>query len=119
MRATRTEASVKAVAIVGFKDGQRGVEQLTSGHDHDVEPRRDVVATENLSYQTFRPVSPNGSAELFCRRYPQASNRALVGKDEHGCVAAMNPGAAVVNILELGAAPDALVRPEPRHVIRC
>ena len=41
-----------------------------------------VVATENLSYQSFGEVSLNGAAELLCRRDPQASHRALVGKHE-------------------------------------
>ena len=115
----RTDTAFKAVAIIGFKDGQGGVEHLALGYDHDIKPRRDVVTTENLSYQSFRSVSLNGSAELFRRRDAQASYRALVGKDEHGGVAPVDPGAACVDILKLDAAPDTLVRPEPGQVTRC
>ena len=96
-RATRTDTAVKAVAIIGFKDGQGGVEQLALGHDDDVKPRRDVVATENLSYQSFSSVSLNGSAELFRRRDAQPSYRALVGKDEHGRVAPVDADAAFID----------------------
>ena len=78
----RTKAALQAVAIFGFKDGQGGAEQLAPGDDHDVEARRDVVATENLSYQSFRSISLHGAAELFRRRDAQASDRALVRKHE-------------------------------------
>ena len=110
---------VEGLTVIGFKDAQGGVEQLTLGDDDDVKARRDVVATENLSNQSFSPVSLNGSAELFRRRDAETSYRALVGEDEHCRVAPMDPGAAFIHFLKLGTAPDALVRPEPRQVIRC
>ena len=113
----RTDTTFKAVAIVGFKDGQGGVKHLALGYDHHIKPRRDVVTSENLSYQSFSSVSLNGSAELFRRRDAQASDRAVVGQDEHGCVAPVNPGAALIDFLKLGAAADAFVRPKPRQ--RC
>ncbi len=37
-------------SVIGFKNGQAGVEQLAPGDDDDVESRSDLVATENLSY---------------------------------------------------------------------
>ena len=107
------------MAIVGFKDGQGGVEQLAFGYDHDIESWRDVVATENLSYQSFGSVPLNGSPELFRCRYAEPSYCAPVGKDEHDRVAPVNAHAAFINFLEFGAAPDALLRPEPRQFIRC
>ena len=112
----RTEAAFKAVAIVGFKDGQSGIEHLAPRYDDDVEPRRDVVTTENLSYQSLSPVSLNSSAELFRRRDAQAPHLAMVGQDEHGRVTPANPGAAFVDFLKLGAAADAFVRPKPRQM---
>ena len=108
-----TNTAFKAAAIVSFKDGQCGVEHLALGYDHDIKPRRDVVTTENLSYQSFSSVPLNGSAELFRRRDAQTSDRAVVGQDEHRRVAPMNSGAAFIDFLKLGAAADAFVRPEP------
>src|SRR5437870_6952028 len=105
----RTDTAFKAVAIVGFKDGQAGVEHLALGYDDDIKPGRDVVPTENLSYQSFSSVSLNGSAELFRRRDAQTSDRTVVGQDEHGRVAPMNPGAAFIDFLKLGAAADAFM----------
>ena len=64
----RTDTAFKAVAIVGFKDSQAGVEHLALRHDDDVKTRCDVVTTENLSYQSFSPVSDDGATELFGRR---------------------------------------------------
>lgn len=112
----RTNTAFKAVTIVGFKGSQGGVEHFALGYDHDIKPRRDVITTENLSYQSFSSVSLNGSAELFRRRDAQASDLAVVGQDEHGRVAPVNPGAAFIDFLKLGAAADAFVRPEPRQM---
>ena len=104
------EAAFKALAIVSFKDGQGGVEHLALGYDHDIEPRRDVVTTENLSYQSFRSVSLNRSPEFPGGRDSQPSHPAGVPQDEHGAVAAMAPDALFVHMLELGATANALVR---------
>ena len=107
------------LAVISFKDGQGGVEQLTLGDDDDVEPRRDVVPTKNLSNQSFSSVSLNSSAELFRSCDAQTPYRALVGEDEHRREPPMDAGAAFIDCLKLGAAPDALVRPEPGQVTRC
>jgi len=111
--------ALNGLAIISFKDGQGGVEQLTPGNNDDVKPSRDLVATENLSYQSFSPVSYNSSAELFRSCDAQTSHRALIGEDEYRGEASGNPGASLVDFLKLGAAPDTLVRPEPRQVTRC
>ena len=37
-------------SVIGFKDGQAGVEQFALGDDDDVKALRNLVATENLSY---------------------------------------------------------------------
>ena len=111
--------ALNGLAIISFKDGQGGVEQLAPGNDDHVEPSRDLVATENLSYQSFSPVSYNSSAELFRSCDAQTPYRALVGEDEHRREPPMEAGAAFIDCLKLGAAPDALVRPEPGQVIRC
>ena len=111
--------ALNGLAIVSFKDGQGGVEQLAPGDNYHVKPSRDLVATENLSYQSFSPVSYNSSAELFRSCDAQTSNRALIGKDEYRGEAPGNACAPLVDFLKLGAAPDTLVRPEPRQVIRC
>jgi hypothetical protein len=107
------------VAIVGFKRGQRGVEQFPFRDDDDVVARGDVVSTENLTDQTFSQVSLNGAAELFRGRDPQPSDRALVGEDEYRGEAPVDAGAVLVHVLELGAAADVFMRPEPGQITRC
>jgi hypothetical protein len=110
------QTTLETLAIIGFKDNQAGVEQFALGnHDHVV-AIRDLVPTENLSYQSFRSVSLNGSAELFRRRDAQAPHRTVVGQNEHGCVAPVNPCAAFIDFLKLGAAADVFMRPEPRQL---
>src|SRR5438067_10984843 len=119
----RTEAPFKAVAIVGFKDGQGGVEQFAFGDDDNVEAWRDLVATENLSYQSFSSISLNGAAELFRRRDAQPTDRVRVPKDEQGSVAPVDPGATFVHLPKLHATPDTFIGPELsgplRQFIRC
>ena len=76
-------------SVIGFKDSQAGVEQVALGNDDDIKARGDLVATKNLSYQSFSTVSLHRSAELFRGRDPQPADAVLVGEDEHrGCEAA-------------------------------
>jgi hypothetical protein len=112
MRSVAAETSFDEGSVIGFKVAQAGVEQLAFGDDNDIESRRDLIATENLSDQTFRSVSLDGAPELPGRRNPQPPHRAGVWQDEDRAVAAMHFRAPFVNELELGAAADTLVRSE-------
>jgi hypothetical protein len=104
------------VAIVGFKDGEGSVEDLAFGDNDDIKTRRDVVMTENLSNQSFSPISLNGSAELLRRRDAQPADRPFVGQDEHGGEASVDADAALIDVLKFGAAADPFMRPEPRQI---
>src|SRR4030095_9424834 len=101
-------------SVIGFKDSQAGVEQVALGNDDDIKARGDLVATENLSYQSFSTVSLHRSAELFRRRDPQSADAVLVGEDEHRGVPAVKPRAAVVNLLELRTAAYVLGGAKPQ-----
>ena len=98
--------ALNGLAIVSFKDGQGGVEQLTPGNNDDVKPSRDLVATENLSYQSFGAISLHRAAQLLRRRDAQPPNPVLVAEDKRGAVAAPKPNAPFVHALKLGAPPD-------------
>src|SRR5262245_55986602 len=82
MRAAGTKTTFEILAIFSFKSGQGRVEQLAFGNDHDVEARRDVVTTENLSYQSFSSISLNSAAELFRRCDTQPPDCLLIREDE-------------------------------------
>ena len=69
-------------SVIGFKDSQAGVEQATLGDDDDVESRRDLVATENLSNQTFSSIPLDRAPELPGGRDPQPAVGAIVGQEE-------------------------------------
>src|SRR5712691_3712611 len=107
------ESAFERGAVIGFKGGQRGFEQLASRHDHDVEACRKFGAPENLTYQSFGSVSLDGTAQLFRRRDPQSAGRLVVGQDEQRAVTAANPGAMLVDPLKLGVTADSLVASKP------
>ena len=101
-------------SVIGFKDSQAGVEQVAFGNDDHVIARSDLVATKNLSYQSFSPVPLHRSAELFRGRDPQPPDSPLVGEDEDRGVAAVDLRAAVVDRLELRAAAYVLGGAKPQ-----
>ena len=110
-----TGGSLEGGSVIGFKDGQAGVKQLTSGHDDDVEALSDFVATKNLSNQSFRPVSLDCAPELPRSSDSEPSNRPLVWQDEQRAVAALNPGAPLVHLLKFCAAANPFGRTKPGH----
>jgi hypothetical protein len=93
-------------SVIGFKDGQGGVKQLTFGdHDH-VEPLGDVVATKNFSNQSFGSIALNGAAELSRSRNTQSSDRALVWQDEQRAIPTVRASSPLVHLLEFCAASN-------------
>ena len=73
---------VEGVAVIGFKGGQAGVEQLPLRHDDDVEAGRDLVATENLSNQSFSSISLDRAAQFLRGGDPQPADWQRVRQDE-------------------------------------
>jgi hypothetical protein len=112
---TLTVGSLEGGSVIGFKDGQAGVKQLTSGHDDDVEALGDFVATKNLSNQSFRSVSLDRAPELPCGGDAEPPDRPLVWQDEQRAVAALNPGASLVHLLKFCAAANPFGRAKPGH----
>jgi hypothetical protein len=109
----RTSTAFKAVAIVGFKDSQRGVKHLAPGHDNDIKPGCDLVTTKNLTYESFSAVPLNGTAELFRCGNAEASNGAMVRQNKDRRVSSLDTGAALIDFLKFGAPADVFMRPEP------
>ena len=56
------------MTVVVLKGTQAGFQELTLRHDDHVEPRRDLISTENLSNQSLSSVSLNRATQLFCGR---------------------------------------------------
>ena len=100
MRASAAR-TLQEFSIFGFKNSQAGVEQLAFRHHDDVVARSDLVQTENLSYQPFRAISLNRSAQLLRRRDPEPTYRAFYRQHEHRAVASMNLDASFVDLLEV------------------
>jgi hypothetical protein len=103
------------VAVFGFKDNQTGVEQCALGHDDDIVAIRDLITTENLSYQSFSSISLDGPSELSSDRHSQTSDREPVRQNEQCGVAPMDSRAFFVDQLEISAAANPLIGPEKSH----
>ena len=63
-------AAFESVAEFTFKGDQGCLEQFPPRHDDNIEPWRELVATEDFSYQTLRSVPRDGATQLaevvFC-----------------------------------------------------
>jgi hypothetical protein len=93
--------TLQEFSIFGFKNSQAGVEQLAFGYDDDIASRRNLVQTENLSYQPFRAISLNRSAQFLGRGDSQPACRAGAGQQEQRAVAPVHLRASLVNLLEV------------------
>jgi len=103
------------VAVFGFKDNQAGVEQFALGDHDNVVAIRDLVTTENLSYQSFSSISLDGPSQLSSDRNPQTSDREPVRQNEQRGVPPMDSRPFFVDQLEVSAAANPLVGPEKSH----
>jgi hypothetical protein len=99
------------VAELGFKGSQAGVEQFAFRDDDDVEAGRELVATENLSNQSFSSISLDRAPQLPGGGDSQPAHRQAVREREQRQIAAVRLYAAIVNLLIFRAAADAFVRP--------
>ena len=97
----RPETSLEDVTVLGFKNTQAGVEQLPLRHDHDVEAGRDLVSTENLSYQSLGAVPLDRAAQFLRSGDSEPASKSLVSQDENRPIPAVNPDAPRVHPLEI------------------
>ena len=68
-------ATFEGGAVIGFEHGEADLEELALWDNDDVEAWRDVIVTEDLSYQTFSAISVNRTAELFRGGNPEPPRR--------------------------------------------
>jgi hypothetical protein len=103
------------MAEFGFKGSQAGVEQFAFRDDDDVEAWRELVATKNLSNQSFSSISLDRATQFLRSGDSQTANRQVVREREHRQITAVRPDATIVNLLVLDAATNAFVPGKARH----
>src|SRR6266567_3207295 len=86
--------------VFGFKSGQARCEELAARHHDDIEARRDVISSENLSNQALSAISDDRPAQPLCRGDAQAAEIEPVRLREYGVDAARNAGAMIVDVLK-------------------
>src|SRR5262245_12882984 len=100
---------------LNFKGSQAGVEQFAFRNDDDVEPWRELIATKNLSNQSFSSISLDRASQFPSGGDSQPAHRQAVREREQRQIAAVCFYSAVVNQLIFRAAADAFVRSETSH----
>jgi hypothetical protein len=103
------------VSVFGFKSSQAGVEQFPLGDEDNVKPSGNLVATENLSNQSFSSIPLHCPAQFSRGGYSEPSGCEAVGQDEEGAVAAVNLIAPLVNALEISRPANPFMARETRH----
>src|SRR5262245_37526463 len=95
------------VAELGFKGNQAGVEQFAFRDDDDVEAWRELVATKNLSNQSFSSISLDRAPQFPGGGDSQSAYRQVVREGEQRQITAVCSDAPFVNLLVFRAAADA------------
>src|SRR6185295_3307258 len=106
------ESTFERGAVVSFKNSQAGFEQPWAGHNDNIEPRRDLIMPENLSYQPFSSGSLNGTAQFLRSGNSEAPLFLTVGQEKNRAEAGIDTDAIFVDMLKIGPAPDPLVGTE-------
>jgi hypothetical protein len=107
------EVASQCRAVIGFKGSQTGFKQFPSRHDDDIESRRNVASTKDLSYQSFSAISLDRPAQLLRSRDAEASHVQVVRQDEERAVLSPDAGSAAVEVLKLAPAANPLMRTKP------
>jgi hypothetical protein len=103
------------MAELGFKGSQAGVEQFAFRDDDDVEAWRELIATENLSNQSFSSISLDRAPQFAGGGDSQSAYGQVVREREQREIAAVCSDATFVNLLVLRTAADVLIRPKARR----
>jgi hypothetical protein len=107
LRAALTgQATGKECSVIGFKGAQAGVKEFALGDDHDVKPWCDLVATENLSNQSFRSVSLDRATQLLRGGDTQPPDAASICQEEHGAIPAVDAKATAIDVLKFRSAAN-------------
>jgi hypothetical protein len=122
MSAGGRESAGESGAIFGFKGRQARVEELSAGHDHNIEARRDLISTKNLSNQTLSAISDDRSAKSLCCRNAEPARGEPIRLREQRVITAGNATSMLVDVLKIRVFADPLGRAERCHrdnVNRC
>ena len=112
-------AAFEYVAEFTFKGGQAGVEQFPLRHDDYVESWGELVPSEHLPHQSFRPVPDHRTTQLPGGGDTEPAGRQAVRKAKQGETASVNFDAPVVDLLVFGSFANTLAAIESGHDPRC
>ena len=95
------DAAFEGAAVIGFKSSQGGVKQLAFQYDDHIKTWRDLIVTENLSYQPFSTIPLDRPTELFRGGYSQPSDIEPIGQDEERAVTTVHAGTLFIGLLKI------------------
>src|SRR6266699_6391163 len=110
-------ASLDRCSVVSFKGTQAGVEQFALRDDHDVESGRDLVATKNLSNQSFRSVPLHRTTKFPGGGDAQTAHAVFIRQQKHRGVSSVNANAPAVDLLEFRTSANMLSGAESQTLL--
>jgi hypothetical protein len=106
--------ALQRAQIVGFERGQGRLDDLATGDNDHIDSRRGLVTPENLSYQSFGAVPPNGAANLPSGGDAEAGNGETVRQDEERQQASGGPNTLIVHLAKVRPPLDPLPAAQSR-----
>jgi hypothetical protein len=94
--------------IFGFDPDEWSIEQFSAGHDDDVYAVGNLVATEELTRDTFDPVALDGLADLSRSRHTKPGVLAAIGHQEDREQRTPQLPSSLVGSLEVGSLSNSL-----------
>ena len=103
-----TPGTFEGGGVVGFEHGKGSIEHFPARDDDNVESYVNLPTPKHLTAQAFCAVTNDGRPDFPGRGNPEPLRGAAIRQDKHGHETAVNPGAFLVNALEIQPATNTL-----------
>src|SRR5215203_1600300 len=101
-------STAPGIAEISIEFIVRGIEQLTTRDDDDVQPMGSLVQPEKFAYQSLGTVTVNSVPQLLGGDDAQPRLWTCVGREEQGEIAGSDAVAGLEDLLKLAVSPHAL-----------
>ena len=103
-----TPGTFEGGEVVGFEHGKGSIEHFPARDDDNVKSYVNLPTPKHLTAQAFCTVTIDGRPDFPGRGNPEPQRGAAIRQHKHGHETAVNPGAFLVNALEIQPATNTL-----------